>query len=325
MATIYQQPGSQSWYVSYSLNGVRVRRSLNTSLESVAKKRLAEIERQIKQSTVAMPMRITLEDAVERFCHAWSDRKQTTRRHYRDKLANLVQFIGNVYIDTIRPETMERYRLHRRTTCTAGTVKTDLVAIGTFLSWCVDRGWLATTPLTRQVKRVTGVHRDKPIALTERQLARYRLALRGTPWYPVLMFGAYAGLRRVELCLLDGSDIVDGYIHLRNKPKLKLELKSCECRDIPVDRRLAPLVSRLQDGPACTTPAGKRWTPDALTKQWPVVLQALGLEPRVTLHGLRHTYAMRQVRRGANVRDLMIWLGHSSIVTTQGYFDDRRR
>jgi len=325
MATLYRQPESANWYISYSLDGVRVRRSLNTASESIARKRLAEIERQVKSSTVAIGQRCRIDEAVERFLISWADRKVSTRRHYTSKLGTFAAWAGNVYLDTIHPETMERYRLHRRESHAAGTVKTDLVAIGTWLTWCVDHGHIATTPLTRQIKRVSGVHRDKPIALTELQIVHYRLALRGSIWYPVLMFGVYAGLRRAELALLERRDISDGWIHLRNKPKLGLELKNCECRDVPVDVRLAPLVRSLPAGPVCPAIAGGHWSPDALSKAWPVALSAVQLEPRVTMHGLRHTYAMRQVTRGCNVRNLMIWMGHSSILTTQGYFDDRRR
>lgn len=60
---------------------------------------------------------------------------------------------------------------------------------------------------------------------------------------------------------------------------------------------------------------GKPRSPNALTKEWSVAMDALGL-PHVTLHSLRHTHASQLIAAGIDVLTVSRRLGHGSPAIT---------
>lgn len=56
--------------------------------------------------------------------------------------------------------------------------------------------------------------------------------------------------------------------------------------------------------------------------RWDAMQEALGLED-VTPHTLRHTCCTRLVLGGVDVKRVMEWMGHSTILTTMRYMQIR--
>ena len=56
-------------------------------------------------------------------------------------------------------------------------------------------------------------------------------------------------------------------------------------------------------------------TQKAFTK----IIQAEGLDPTITIYGLRHTYATMALRAGVDLRALQKRMGHSDLKTTMEY------
>jgi integrase len=64
---------------------------------------------------------------------------------------------------------------------------------------------------------------------------------------------------------------------------------------------------------------GKTRSPNALTKEWSVALNAAGF-PNVTLHSLRHTHASHLIASGMDVLTISRRLGHGSPTITLGVY-----
>jgi integrase len=58
-----------------------------------------------------------------------------------------------------------------------------------------------------------------------------------------------------------------------------------------------------------------RWT---LGTRFDQAIASAGV-PRITFHGLRHTFGTLAARAGVDVRTLQAWLGHTELATTQVY------
>lgn len=97
--------------------------------------------------------------------------------------------------------------------------------------------------------------------------------------------------------------------------------------------RLVPLNSRVQDTlrqwlaerPPASSPAlfldrhGNRVTPRMVQYAVTKAVKALGLDPRVSPHKLRHTFATGLYGQDVALRDIQELLGHANIVSTSVY------
>lgn len=68
------------------------------------------------------------------------------------------------------------------------------------------------------------------------------------------------------------------------------------------------------NGFVCIDKLGDLITPNYVTSHWRWLCQKYGY--KVTFHGLRHTFATNQIKKGTALVKLRQWLGHSNISTT---------
>lgn len=132
------------------------------------------------------------------------------------------------------------------------------------------------------------------------------------------------GLRISELCGMLAEDIQFGEQLVRVRGKGKKE------RQVPIGAPALETIqlywSKLNVPPAPTEPVfltdGEKRTP-----VYPRILQLhlkhylaqAGLDPAITPHKLRHSYATHLLDAGADLRSVQELLGHAHLVTTQVY------
>jgi integrase len=142
---------------------------------------------------------------------------------------------------------------------------------------------------------------------------------------------AHSGLRWSELAGLRTTslDLLRKQLHIRQVTT------RCGDKDYPksaAGRRTVPLPSALVDELAAHLVGvergrrvfvGARGAPlsnvNFRHRVWIPAVEAAGIEPRPTLHDLRHTAASWLVQSGVPLYDVMRFLGHESITTTMRY------
>jgi integrase/recombinase XerD len=138
-----------------------------------------------------------------------------------------------------------------------------------------------------------------------------------------LLYGA--GLRISELTGLDVDDVD------LDEGAARVLGKGGKEREVPVGRHareaLAAYLTRAR--PALATARsraalflnarGGRLTRQSCARILAGHVAAAGIERRVTLHGLRHSFATHLLEGGADVRVVQELLGHASVATTQVY------
>lgn len=133
----------------------------------------------------------------------------------------------------------------------------------------------------------------------------------------------YTGIRRAELCDLKLTDV-----DLSGDWLLVRSGKGSKSRKIPLCAEVKDaLVNWIQHRPASVSP--HLFLVDSRRRIYfegvrllllDVKYRAgLGNQAHITPHSIRHACASRLMRNGASLHEVMTWLGHSEISTTQRY------
>ena len=214
---------------------------------------------------------------------------------------------------------LAEFRETRRREGTAGsTINRDLCALSAFRRWCAEERDLAVPALK--------LPREREPAGRERWLSAEELRdlERATPreWWPLFATLAFTGLRIGEAQGLRGGDVrlVERRISVHEGER---QLKTASSvRDVPVPEPLARLLAEhmtrfpigpsdlLFDSPFNDYRAARR-----------VCSRACRVAElrSVTLHDLRHTFAVHAAQAGVPIPRIQKLLGHSTVAMAMRY------
>lgn len=172
--------------------------------------------------------------------------------------------------------------------------------------------WIRALERSEQAEEVRGLSASDAQKLME---ACKRIQPR---FYPILLLGLHAGLRRGEVFGLRGEDfdILKGRIRVCRS--YAGPTKSGKTRYVPMSREL----SRALFGPRNIMTSDPR---DTIFEQFDPnpLLRALcdhAVVRRIRFHDLRHTFATLALESGVSPKQVQLWLGHSSLTTTLGIY-----
>ena len=212
-------------------------------------------------------------------------------------------------------------------------------ALRSFYKYLVRRGKLPDSPikdiaLPKKEKRLPQfLTIDQAAALLEapqRELAELQMASAEVNPAPFLRDAAIleviysCGLRVSELCALRAQDLERGerLIRVRGKGKKERQLPI----GTPAIRAIERYWASLENQPTGEQPVFLA-LPHKPNPVYPRLVQlrlkhylaATGLDPALTPHKLRHSYATHLLDAGADLRSVQELLGHENLATTQVY------
>ena len=128
------------------------------------------------------------------------------------------------------------------------------------------------------------------------------------------------GLRVHELAGLndDDLDVLGEVVRVRGKGK-KERLTPLGAPALEAVQKYLELRRRVARGPLFVNRFGTRLTPRSVQRMLKKYLLAAGLDPALTPHKLRHSFATHMLDAGADLRSVQELLGHANISTTQIY------
>jgi len=128
------------------------------------------------------------------------------------------------------------------------------------------------------------------------------------------------GLRRSEVIMLEPGDID------RDRMLLSVrQAKGFKDRIVPVSAKLVEMVDAYlkRNSPVKYLFEGQhqgdRYSATSVEKVFRMACQKAGIKKKVTLHGLRHSYATHLLEAGTDLRYIQELLGHKSSKTTEIY------
>lgn len=134
-----------------------------------------------------------------------------------------------------------------------------------------------------------------------------------------------AGLRISELVGLDVDDVdlEEGSVRVLGKGGKERELPlgafGRDAVTVYLERARPAFASKASRAALFLNQRGGRLTRQSCARLLATSVEAAGIERRVTLHTLRHSFATHLLEGGADVRVVQELLGHASVATTQIY------
>jgi integrase len=193
-----------------------------------------------------------------------------------------------------------------------GTIKRELRILHSIMNYAVSCGYLPTNPF-RGLKcpGKENIH-DRWMTQTELDaLIRAARELHDHDLVDVIAVGVNTGFRKGNLERLTAQDIRNNRIYAR-------VTKSGEPYDVPIAPAIVPTLKRLVEA----NPTGKLLRTEKLGQRFRKAAKKAGLYTdkkdlqRVTVHTLRHTFAVLYLNRGGALYDLSKLLGHASPAMT---------
>lgn len=165
--------------------------------------------------------------------------------------------------------------------------------------------------------------------LTADQLSAFFQEARDSGVYELYYLDLATGLRRDELLGLKWTDVdfdrrvvkVQRAISRQNGKVVEAPLKTKNAyRTLPLSADAISVLmhQRRKTGSSewvFPSPSGGPMSPDSVLHMLQLVLKRAGL-PRIRFHDLRHTCATMLCRQKISLRDIQLWLGHSTDQTT---------
>jgi integrase/recombinase XerC len=216
------------------------------------------------------------------------------------------------------------------------TMARKIATLRSFYKWAHRQGYSATNPMTlirtpRQSKRL-------PKAITVEQIERLLAApgerdVLGRRDRAMLETLYSTGIRVSELVGLnhDDLDVEHEALHVRGKGRKErivplgshaLAAIRLYTEHLEKDPRFAAIWAARAQSPG--TPLflnkhGKRLSSRSVRRKLDKYLREVGLDPSISPHTLRHSFATHLLENGADLRSVQELLGHQSLSTTQVY------
>jgi integrase/recombinase XerC len=217
----------------------------------------------------------------------------------------------------------------------AATMARKIATLRSFYKWAQKRGIASSNPMTairtpKQGKRL-------PKAITMEQIEKLMVApsdreVLGLRDRAMLETMYSTGMRVSELVDLNYEDLDDGSEAIRVRGKGRRE------RVVPIGSHALAAVRRyinaakadVRFGPAWAGPTGgskplfmnkhgTRMSSRSVRRKLDKYLKQAGMDPKISPHTLRHSFATHMLENGADLRSVQEILGHQSLSTTQVY------
>jgi len=340
--------GRETWYGSWHVGGVRVKRRLGAKRRPGTADGLtrtqaeAELRRRIAVDVVvAGPSRRTVAEAgsayIDHLEHVM-ERKRTTIADYRGYLRkHLGPFFGGRPLDKLDRHRVESYLLtKKREGLSAKTIQNHLNFLNGIFVFAMKREWATTNPvlLVDRPRAPRSAHRRLRFLSPEDLGAVVRAVpsdLFGAVERPLYLCAAMTGLRQGELIGLRWCDVdwTAGRVRVAESYTRGAfdTPKSHRGRSVPMSDQLAGELERHfqrsrwrdeRDLVFAHPLSGGVLDASKLRKRFRAAVARAGVED-LTFHELRHTFGTRMSAAGAPLRSIQAWMGHADASTTEIY------
>jgi tyrosine recombinase XerC len=206
------------------------------------------------------------------------------------------------------------------------TIHLKMSALRSFFKWLVRAERVKHNPLVgltlpKKAQRLPKFLTVQQVgALLEAPLKREKNSLLAWRDKAILETLYSAGLRIHELVQLndDDLDVLGEVVRVRGKGK-KERLAALGGPAIETLQKYLELRARQSRGPLFVNKSKGRMTARSVQRMLKKYLIAAGLDPSLTPHKLRHSFATHMLDAGADLRSVQELLGHANLSTTQIY------
>jgi integrase len=253
----------------------------------------------------------------ERFRDEYCIPRLTSWKRYQQSFGFMLAELGQIPLREFRRHHLHEYCEKRIKAVSQSTANKDIAALKKMFSFALEVGAVDNHPL---VKFATFKIQEKALRLPTPEEFRALVETQTTPQLQafVAILGE-TGMRRNEALNLTWPNL-----DLRRKRVLAEKTKGKKVRGIPLSdfavEKLSALT-RIVGSPYVFVYDYGSYTGKKLKRPYRAfrtAAKSIGLG-WVTFHTLRHYRGTRWLQTGADIRDVQLGLGHSSITTTMRY------
>lgn len=286
---------------------------------------------------------------VKFFVHLATDRGASvyTQRNYRQALAEFQHWHAQERQTPPQWEKLERddfrgyLRFLGRQKLGRAAIALRFSALRTFYKYLIRHGAAATSPmknlsLPKPAKRLPKfLTVQQMLDLLAAPLKLLERSKRKSAGRPISVAACHrdvailetiysCGLRVSELCGLRVADLdaSEQQVSVRGKGKKERRVPISRTALVAIERYWGKLAKRPEGPAPVFLSQTKRVSPLShvmLQRRLKTYLALAGLDPTLTPHKLRHSYATHLLDAGADLRSVQELLGHAHLVTTQAY------
>ncbi|MGB3480337.1 MAG: tyrosine-type recombinase/integrase [bacterium] len=304
------------WYLDYSLNGKRVRKSIGRS-KKLALEALKAKETDIirgKHLGVKQCKEILFDDLCQEYLN-FSKANKSKSSYRRDTVSvkNLMGSFKGLPVLEVTAQDMERYKNMRKEMVSPATINRELSCVKHMFTKAVHWGYLNDNTLRTVTKFREPPGRKRYLRDEEIERLLYCCAdhLR-----PIVITALNTGMRKGEILGLKWSDV-----DMINKAITVKFSKNHESRSIPINDELYATLIKLPNNSNGSDFVflGKHGVPiRSIQNAWERALKNAKIND-FRFHDLRHTFASKLAIQGVSMRIIQELLGQKTILMTMRY------
>lgn len=303
-----------------------IRKSLGTRDPVVAKRKLREWLAEVAPELLT-------EEEERSFAQVAGSWIETYRREYTDKtwdryktsLKMLKPVYGQLLWSECTREALLKFVNQRRAGgATNATINRDLAVLSNIYEHAIDQGWATSNP-TRTLSRRSRRERRDPFTIPTQAMVDCVFERMKSTYGDLCEFALETGFRLDEVGPLDW----DRNVMLARGQVQLFDTKNHSVRVIDVSARALEIL-RQQPTRSGAVFLSRLGTPfKRISEMWREVMNRAERiwsrehpdEPfiRFRFHDLRHMFAINYLRRGGNLYNLQLEMGHSTIRQTEEY------
>ena len=260
-----------------------------------------------------------------------SSKSDNTIKKYLSEINKLIAYLGeNAMPENINIEIINDYLVFAKANRKLGSNSYSklVIILKGFLEFLIRKGFL-NKDITENLKIPKSSSKEAEF-LTDEEIEKieYCLSLRKENYKAekqrdklVFYLGLYCGMRKSEIIKLNWQDI-----NLDSNLLNIINSKGGKSRKVKFSDKVKELLREYKqlanDGSQSVVRGnfGKRISSCSLQNLITSLFRNSGVERKgLTLHSLRHTYAVKQVQKGTDMHTIKELLGHSSLATTDKY------
>ena len=249
-----------------------------------------------------------------------------TIRHYRSTMSDFICFIeeeflnGIALLEDITFEHLQAYLSYKKKQGNCGVTRKNIITtFRSFWRFLCKRGYSTDNPSLL----LDEIHTPKKerVYLTIDEMQQFLSCIDHPTIYTACTTICFTGLRISELCQLQLEDVNFS----RNQIFVQCG-KGKKDRTIPIHPQLQPILMDYYNQHRAAnshlffaTPSSGKLSTQYLNEKIHFYAKKAGVNPNISAHCLRHTFASALVAKGASLPSIQRLLGHSNLKTTNVY------
>ncbi|MDE2314729.1 MAG: site-specific integrase [Elusimicrobia bacterium] len=313
---LFKRNDSPYWWYRIQLGGKVLTGSTNTDDKRLAQRIYLEKNHQFAEEH-HLPGQRGKTTAFFWMCEQYLEKHaRVNKKSWREDeiiIKKLKAYFSDKPLAQILPQDIEGYKASRKNFVMEATINRELAVLKTIFTKAVLWGYASRNP----VKEISLFKEERiPIRILTTEARRKMLEKSSEMLRPILLMALKTGMRQGEILKLQWKDV-----DLVHETISVTHTKAKKLRQIPIHPELRETLAKLPRKTALvfSNKFGQRYHRNGMVREAFEALKAELDMPDLTFHMLRHNFASELIAKGADVRTVQEYMGHSSLKMLERY------